>query len=254
MFFCTVWLASPGRRGYHPRSMKTPLYTLVCVAVALSAGCGDEIGDSCGTNVDCSPYGDRICDVSQTGGYCTIQGCTRESCPGEAVCVRFFPATFLSRACDPLTEDAVLTTDACPSGDVCLSSGACCKPSTTACTPGSVRDTPGGGCSGNGAVCLASGTCCQPTANPKTGGALSCDPLTEDLVPTDHCTSDEVCLTSGLCAQRTQERRFCMKKCDANSDCRSGYQCRSTGTRGAESVPYPGQTGTERLNFCAESL
>lgn len=152
------------------------------------AGCGAEIGDSCSTNVDCSPAGDRICDTAQTDGYCTVEGCDLGSCPEEAVCIRFFPTAFLSVACDPLTEDAV---------------------------------------------------------DPK---------VTLKVPPTNHCTLDEICLTSGFCVQRAQERRFCMKSCESDDDCRDGYVCRKTGTQGAESLPDPASPGSRVHRFCAEKL
>ncbi len=157
---------------------------LLLVAVFMTTGCGDQIGDSCSTNVDCSPLGDRICDTSQLEGYCTVEGCGLTTCPDEAVCIRFFPVSFLSQTCDPSTEDAV-------------------------------------------------------------------DP---SLKKTNHCTVDETCLTSGFCAFRTYETRFCMKSCEKDSDCRSGYECRKTGTRGAEAVPDPEQAGVQQLRFCAQGL
>ena len=43
-----------------------------------------EIGDECTTSVDCSPEGDRMCDIAQRGGYCTIRDCTPDSCPDDA--------------------------------------------------------------------------------------------------------------------------------------------------------------------------
>ena len=67
-----------------------------CIIVAAAlifmvfAGCSANIGDSCDDNVDCSPDGDRICDLSQPGGYCTVPDCQPGSCPGEAVCVMFW--------------------------------------------------------------------------------------------------------------------------------------------------------------------
>ena len=61
----------------------------------LLGGCGHSIGDSCSTNVECSPQGDRTCDTAQLDGYCTLQGCDLASCPSEAVCIRFFSANFL---------------------------------------------------------------------------------------------------------------------------------------------------------------
>lgn len=62
--------------------------SLVLVAI-FSAGCAAEIGDECETSVDCSPDGDRVCDLSQSGGYCTIEDCTADGCPDEALCVEF---------------------------------------------------------------------------------------------------------------------------------------------------------------------
>ncbi len=90
---------------------------------ALSIGCGSEIGDSCSTSSDCSPDGDRICDVSSLDGYCTIQGCDYDSCPGEATCVRFFTGTFDNRVCDPLAED--VSQDKCGPDEVCTIAGTC---------------------------------------------------------------------------------------------------------------------------------
>jgi hypothetical protein len=51
--------------------------------------------------------------------------------------------------------------------------------------------------------------------------------------PTNDCTADEICLDEGLCAPRSSEMRFCAKVCASNSDCRSGYICRQTGTAGS---------------------
>lgn len=156
----------------------------VAVLVVAGAGCGDQIGDGCSVNVDCSPFGDRICDTAQAGGYCTIEGCGLSTCPDEAVCIRFFPTQFLSQPCDPSTEDTVV--------------------------PG--------------------------------------------RTPTDDCGPDEVCLSSGLCSLRTQERRFCMKRCEDDGDCRDEYVCRTTGTRGAEAMPDPDVTGTRQEKFCAQRI
>jgi hypothetical protein len=96
---------------------------LVLALAAAAAGCGKEIGDSCTLAQDCSPDGDRICDNFQHDGYCTIQGCDFDTCPGEAVCIRFFTGSFTNRECDHATED--LTTDACAIDEVCALEGHC---------------------------------------------------------------------------------------------------------------------------------
>jgi hypothetical protein len=128
-----------------------PLVTLLCA-------CGAEIGDDCSTNVDCSQNGDRICDKSLPGGYCTVEGCDEGTCPEEAICVRFFPVNGLVHTC----LDA---------GD---------------------------------------------------------------------CTVDDVCLSDGFCAARLSERRFCMRACGQDYQCRDGYVCRFTGVAGVELAQAPG--------------
>jgi hypothetical protein len=96
-----------------------PRFAVFVVLLALLApACGKEIGDSCSTNVDCEQDGTRDCDLSQPGGYCTVNGCDEKSCPSEAVCIRIFPYE---------TPGAPCTTDAnCSSADLlCLPDGFC---------------------------------------------------------------------------------------------------------------------------------
>ena len=76
---------------------------LALVAALLVAGCGHSIGDSCTTNVDCSPLGDRFCDIATPGGYCTIEDCGPTTCPSGAACIRFFTAI----ANEPCTVSSV---------------------------------------------------------------------------------------------------------------------------------------------------
>jgi hypothetical protein len=62
----------------------------VLAALAFSAvGCTPNIGDKCELSTDCSIRGDRLCDTSQPGGYCTIFNCKTDSCPDYAACVLF---------------------------------------------------------------------------------------------------------------------------------------------------------------------
>ena len=81
----------------------------------LLGACGSEIGDDCSTSVDCSPDGDRICDPTLPGGYCTVEGCDEGTCPDDAVCVRFFPTSGLLHTCAA----------GCAAHEVCLSDGFC---------------------------------------------------------------------------------------------------------------------------------
>ncbi len=66
---------------------------LVLGLAIFGVGCKPEVGDSCQVGTDCSVQGDRFCDTSMTGGYCTIFNCTPNSCPGESVCVEFHATT-----------------------------------------------------------------------------------------------------------------------------------------------------------------
>jgi hypothetical protein len=50
-------------------------------------GCTPSIGDHCALSSDCSIQGNRTCDTFQLGGYCTVVGCTANSCPDNAACV-----------------------------------------------------------------------------------------------------------------------------------------------------------------------
>jgi hypothetical protein len=72
---------------------------------------------------DCSPNGDRQCDISSKQGYCTIQGCDLDTCPDEATCVRFFTGNFENVTCDPATENQ--STDDCSLDELCSLVGKC---------------------------------------------------------------------------------------------------------------------------------
>ena len=63
---------------------------LLCVLVAVAAGCKPKIGDDCRISTDCSAAGDRLCDITAPGGYCTVYNCEPDSCPeDESLCVEF---------------------------------------------------------------------------------------------------------------------------------------------------------------------
>lgn len=110
--------------------MRLPVRTIIfilasCAISLLGLGCGSEIGDSCESSVDCSPDGDRLCDLSESspGGYCTVRGCDYDSCPDDAVCVRFYSTSFPDQTCDPAAED--ISRDDCLPGDACTLRGTC---------------------------------------------------------------------------------------------------------------------------------
>jgi hypothetical protein len=56
---------------------------------------------------------------------------------------------------------------------------------------------------------------------------------------------------NGHCAPEATERRWCQYKCDSNADCRAQYECRSTGTFGAEPVPSLSNPSGSPAKFCA---
>ena len=102
--------------------MRPLVKSLVLIALAL-AGCGKEIGDACIVSSDCSPNGERLCDISSKEGYCTIMGCDYDTCPSEGVCVRFFMGQFDNKTCDPTTEGT--STMNCSLDELCDLQGHC---------------------------------------------------------------------------------------------------------------------------------
>lgn len=81
----------------------------VVVAIGLSlltaAGCKPQIGDSCEFGTDCSASGDRLCDTTQPGGYCTMFNCDSDSCPDDSVCIGFRArASTVAECSDPHGE------------------------------------------------------------------------------------------------------------------------------------------------------
>jgi hypothetical protein len=97
---------------------------LAC-ALVLSAGCGKKIGDECRIAFDCQEEDElRTCDISQPGGYCTVDGCDERSCPSEAVCIRFFPRRFLEKPCGAPAAPV------CAPDELCLPDGVCAPRST----------------------------------------------------------------------------------------------------------------------------
>ena len=86
---------------------------LVLGLLAGGLGCKPKIGEDCATSIDCSLSGDRLCDITQPGGYCTVFNCEPNLCPDDSVCVAFsegtcstpsvstrFRRTFCMRSCE----------------------------------------------------------------------------------------------------------------------------------------------------------
>jgi len=108
--------------------MHFPRVRLLAFAVVL-AGCQPGIGDECETSVDCSSSGDRLCDITQPGGYCTIFNCEPGDCPEDSVCVLFSANRSSVAGCQdpegasPFQRSFCVKT--CGSDDDCRSDYAC---------------------------------------------------------------------------------------------------------------------------------
>jgi len=110
------------------------LVTVLLAGLAAPA-CGKHVGDGCKTNIDCAQDGTRICDLSQPGGYCTLDGCDDTSCPKDSVCVRFFDQKFSTGTC----TTAPGTIGECQPDEICVVCGPsptqierpCCVPSAS---------------------------------------------------------------------------------------------------------------------------
>jgi hypothetical protein len=79
------------RRSSRSRSASwwAPRIALGLSLLAAIAACSPEIGDKCAVSTDCSVRGDRLCDTSQPGGYCTQLNCGGNGCADEGSCVLF---------------------------------------------------------------------------------------------------------------------------------------------------------------------
>jgi hypothetical protein len=78
-------------------------FALLTSLAPLAFACQAEIGAACQVSRDCSAAGDRLCDITAPGGYCTIFNCEPGTCPeDESLCVQFGA----SRSRLPGCEDA----------------------------------------------------------------------------------------------------------------------------------------------------
>jgi len=72
------------------RSLSASMHVRAGFALLVAiSGCTPKIGDKCTLSLDCSTLGDRLCDTTLPGGYCTQFGCQPDGCPTEAACIVF---------------------------------------------------------------------------------------------------------------------------------------------------------------------
>ena len=81
----------------------------------------------------------------------------------------------------------------------------------------------------------------------------TCDPHPDGGTPQPDagvpiCNADEICLNAGLCAPLSTELRYCVKSCTTDGDCRDGYECRLSGTRGSMALTSDPKA---IVHFCA---
>lgn len=89
------------KKLFHARSFFRLAALVAFVLAAILTGCAPSIGDECESRGDCPS--DAICDVTISGGYCTVPNCELGGCPEDSVCVIFDQNT---RFCMAICEDA----------------------------------------------------------------------------------------------------------------------------------------------------
>ena len=92
------------------------------------------------------------------------------------------------------------------------------------------------------------GACPEPSCLSSGASTCACAPL-------DECDINEVCLPEGLCADEITARTSCRKKCGDDGDCRNGYECTRTGSRGVYRAPDLDNPGTRiEVDVCMPAV
>jgi hypothetical protein len=89
---------------------RTTLGFLAAAIMFAMSGCTPDIGAKCTTATECSQMGDRACDTSLPGGYCTIFNCEPDTCPSEAACIGFLQNISQNSACQDPNDTRMLRT------------------------------------------------------------------------------------------------------------------------------------------------
>jgi hypothetical protein len=170
---------------------------ILLFAVLAAGGCKRKIGDACRRSTDCSIRGDRTCDLSHR-----VDDSGRQTASGRGEC----------------------TIEGC-GADSCPKEGACVKVYgadflTVACDP--TRE--------DVATWNDPERCADVPEDERPDECVAQEPL-------DLCETNEVCLPEGLCADELTARLSCRRKCGDDDDCRNGYECVRTGSRGVYRAP-----------------
>lgn len=193
-------------------------WSVVFALLALLAlpGCQRKIGAPCRVSTDCSIRGDRVCDLSHL-----VDSDGNLDPKGKGEC----------------TIDAC-NTSTCPREGECVQVyGA--EFLSVACDP-ELEDRPQA--YGEALVERIAACHAEPLAESyKDGQAVSCN----------DCSTSEICLPEGLCADVLSARTSCRKRCRSGAQCRDGYECRSTGSNGVYPVSSPEHPfGAEDVKIC----
>jgi hypothetical protein len=133
-------VARRSARRYYPLAAMQSFHLVRSTLAAFAAlvilgGCAPKIGRECTTSLDCSQQGDRLCDNTQPGGYCTLFNCEPDKCPeGDGICVAFLSQ--VDPACGPTDGvswgrfERTFCMAGCESDDDCRTGYECAKPST----------------------------------------------------------------------------------------------------------------------------
>ncbi len=96
---------------------------VACALALLAFGCTPKIGDECTVSTNCSAAGDRLCDITQPGGYCTIFNCEPGTCPADSVCINFGTSLSSVDMCTPSQGNSPYQRSFCMA--TCASDGDC---------------------------------------------------------------------------------------------------------------------------------
>ena len=106
-----------------PVPRRSPGLLVAMLLSAFAFGCTPKIGDSCTTSTNCSAAGDRLCDITEPGGYCTIFNCEPDGCPDDSVCINFGTRLSPVNDCSPSNSNSPYQRSFCMAR--CSSPGDC---------------------------------------------------------------------------------------------------------------------------------